>query len=367
MVHLAKPRATQFMRNLKPLIFLACFLPLHCGWSDTFTLKDGKTIEGKVIREDDENYVVEVQVTPSIRDEVVIAKKQVRSIRKETVDDKDFERIQGYVPTVSLMSLEEYERRVEMVEKFISEYPNSGHLGKAREILEVLSEEMAVVRGGGIKFGDELISGADYDGNAYEVDSKIAQARIRGAVERRDLMGALRSFSEFEAVFSGSEARASIVPLMKQVLAAQGEMVSSAQESLDKRVAARQLGLERMEAGDRLRSERALEEEREAVMARYQAEKADRNTWITPDVFVKETLDDSARQLEQELRRLENPRGVVAEVGLEEVYRNAWKVLATGTAEEKTQALNEARQARLPEGYLSKLEQRAALSGDSES
>ena len=52
--------------------------PSTSAFADTFVLKDGTTIEGTVIRQDDDaNYVIEVQVTSTIKDERVIPKADV--------------------------------------------------------------------------------------------------------------------------------------------------------------------------------------------------------------------------------------------------------------------------------------------------
>jgi len=348
----------------KPILFAVyCLLFNHSSPGDVLVLKNGEKMEGKILRQDDEKYVVEVKVSESIRDEKVIPRAEVLRIELESEDEKAFKKIADLVPTPDLLSAEVYGARIERLEGFLKEYPSSAKAEKIKEMIESLEEELAVVTPGGFKLGGELIPAEDYEADAYAYDARISEKKIREAITRRDLLAALRMFEAHDQDFSEAEGRPGLVVLIKQVLAAYRAEVSASLESLDSRLAERSTGLERMNADDRVRTERALREEAENLSKRFTDEKAARVKWVTPHVFHKESLEETMRQINTEFSRLDRPSPAL-DTPLAEVYRNSWEKLASGTDEEKKAVLEEAKAKRLPEPYLTKLNERAGLTAE---
>ncbi len=160
------------------VMWLSC---LQLAPADTIVLKNGDKFDGKVLREVDGNYILEVKVSDTIRDEKIVAKSDVKYIDKETEDDKAFKKIEDFTPTPELLPKVAYEKRIEKVEAFISTYPESTSLSKAKKIHDYLTEEYAIVQNGGIKFGEEMVSADDYMANSYEYDATIAGKAIKKA------------------------------------------------------------------------------------------------------------------------------------------------------------------------------------------
>ena len=350
------------MKTLKPtLASLAWLCCTQFSHADTIVLNNGDKIEGRVLREVDGHYVVEVNVTKTIKDEKKIPVGDVKSIDKEGDDTKDFKEIEGFVPTPELLPVAVYEARIDKVESFINTHPKSKKIDKAKEMYDYLSEEIAVIRAGGIKFGEEMVAADDYLANAYEYDAAIAGNRIKEAVARREFLAALRAFDEYEANFSGAEGRPEIVTLMKQVLAAFQASIDGSLASLDSRMEKRKAGLISMNPEDRAQTERALNEENERIAARFEAEKQEKNAWVTPDAFHKESLDSARRKSETEIKRLETEKAKAVEVPAAEAYRLAWGKLSAGTDEERKAVLAEAKKNGLPPAYLAKLAEHAGI------
>lgn len=337
-----------------------CCIPLSTA--DTIVLKNGEKFEGRVLREVDGNYVLEVKISDTIRDEKTIAKSEVKYIDKEGDDLKAFKKIESLVPTPEMLGIAGYEARLEKIEAFITAHPKSAKVPKAKEMLDYLSEELAVVRAGGIKFGEEMVAAEDYMANAYEYDATVAAKSIKEDVGRRDFIGALRSFSIYEESFSNSAGRTEIVALIKQVLSAYGTSIDESLASFDTRIEKRKTGLASMAPDDRVQTERALAEQEERIAARFAQEKEAREPWITPDAINKESLDEARRQVESEINRLEsNTKSEDLEMSVAESYRVAWGKVAGGTVEEKNAVIGEARTNGVPEAYLTRLRERAGI------
>ena len=350
------------MKTLKTSFAAAIWLScLQLAPADTIALKNGEKIEGVVLREADGNYVVEVKVSETIRDEKTIAKSDVKYIDKETDDAKAFKKIENLVPTPELLSKADYEAHIEKVEAFIAAYPKSSKIRKAKGIHDYLTEEYASVQNGGIKFGEEMISADDYMANSYEYDATIKAKHIKETVGRRDFLGALRAFSKYDQTFSESAERSEVVTLIKQVLAAYGSSIDNSLASFDSRLEKRESGLSTMAPEDREKTKRALADQEERVAARFEKEKTARETWITPDAFHKASLEEARRQVESETRRLESKRPSNYETPVAETYRVAWGKLSGGTDEEKKTVLDEAKNNGVPEPYLEKLRERAGI------
>lgn len=340
----------------------AVLLICYAANGDTILLKSGESVEGLILREDAENYYIKVKVTKSIKEEKIIAKADVQSIEKETEDSKAFAGIVGLVPTPDLLEIEEYTARIETVTAFIGAYSDSPLMAEAEKILAELQNEFEAVSAGGAKMEGLMINEENYAANAYAFDEVISATRIHADIARRDFLGALRRFEDYEANFSLAAGRGEVVEKIKQVLVVHGGSIQQSLNSFDKRMEMRATGLERMNPEDRSKSKKALETLQAAIRAKFEKEKAANETWITPDTNLKESLIDALRQVESQMSKLESEKTTPAlEKPLEEVYRETWASVISGDAASKKALLSEARNARLPEIYLEKLAERAGI------
>lgn len=346
----------------KTLIAANCLLLLvHSSQADTIILKSGEKIVGNILREDADGYVVEIK-KGTIRDEMSVPRADVSYVEKETADEKAFREMEGLVPTPELLKEEEYVARIEKIEGFLKTYPESKLVESARKMLDTLSEEYLVIQAGGIKFGEGMVSPDEYEANAYEYDVRIAEQQIKDSVARRDLLGALRMFSDYGVKFGESEGSQGMAALMLQVLKAYKQSLDENLASVDQRIEKREAGLVSMAPDDRAKTERALLEQKEKIQRLYQLEKAAGQKWITPDSFHKEGMQEALRQVLAETARLESlPAAQPLEMPLAEAYRVAWEKLSDGTDEEKKLVLDEAKARRLTEFYLEKLRARAGF------
>jgi len=339
---------------MKPyrLLRLLPLLALTSAAADTFELKDGTKLEGTILREEGSDYIIQVQVTKSIKDERRIPKADVVSQVAEKKDETAFVEIAGLVPAPDLLEESQYNARIKKVVSFLKEFPDSPKKKDAATIHDTLESERAAIAAGGVKFEGKMVSADERAPKAYALDASILAASLKSAVDAGDMLTALRTWSKLEAEFPGSTAYRETIPFMVRVMRSHLSAVEATLGGYDARVKHRETGLAGMNANDRVRSELAIKEEQDAYLARVAREKAAGIKWLSLDPFVKQPLEETKRMLDNEIRRLTNldPGNLRdTETAYEEAYAAVTKEGAT--PQEIQAALSKARSANLPAPY----------------
>jgi hypothetical protein len=331
--------------------------------ADTFTMKDGSTVEGAILREDDTSYVVEVKVTKSIKDERILAKADVTKVEREKLDLTAFEAIAKFVPTPDMLTADDYGQRIRAVEKFLADHRSSSKAREAREMLAKLKAEANEILAGGVKMNGKIVPPSEYRANAYDIDAKIQEAKIRALVKDNRYLMALRVFSDFSRDFRNTTAHAAVLPLVTQVINSYVAEISQSLATYDARLKEREVGLQRMSSADRSTTEGAIHEEMAALEARLKAEKEAKVSWVTTHPFLKASLEETVSFGKQELARVSAAASAPAVDG-GKAYRDALSVIQNkGDAASVATAIGAAKAALVPAKYITILETAAKASG----
>ena len=340
---------------MKPhrLLRLLPLLAISHSLADTFELKDGTKFEGTILREEGSDYIVQVQITKSIKDERRIPKADVVSQVAEKKDLSAFPDIAKLVPAPDLLDEAGYAARILKVESFIKDFPKSEKNIEARKIHDTLESERGIIAEGGVKFGGKMVTAAERAPNAYALDASILASTMKAAVDAGDVLTALRTWSKLETNFAGSTAYRENIPLIVRVMRSHLGNVTTTLTGFDARVKARASGLAGMNGSDRVRSEQAIKEEQDAYLARVAREKADGIKWPSLDPHVKVPLEETKRMLDSEIRRLGN-LDLTNLRNTEQAYQEAYGTLTKegATPQEIQASLSKARSANLPAAYV---------------
>lgn len=340
---------------LLPLISPVC--------ADTIVLKDGTSLEGSVLREDPTSYFVEVQVTKSIKDERVIAKADVAKIQREQPDLVAFEELRKLSPAPDLLSAEDYGIRIRAFEKFLVDHRGSDKSKEAREIIAALKAEANEVLAGGVKMNGKIVPPAEYRANAYDIDARIQESRIRSMVKEAKYLPALRAFNDFSRDFRNTSAHAAIIPLINQVITTYTAEISQSLATYDARVKEREVGLQRMPATDRSGTESAIREETTELEALLKSEKDSKIGWVTPHPYYKPSLEETMSFAKSETTRLASMK-TAATVDAGKIYRDALAlIMGNGDKTAITAAITAAKSALIPPRYIANLENAARATG----
>lgn len=345
---------------ISPFVVIVCFL-LPCEvFADVFVLKSGKEIEGRLLAEDENVYRVEVKVSASIKDERLIPKGDVRELRRDNAANDDFAKISKLVPAPDLLGSRDYERRIREVEKFLSIRPAPVESDQAREILAALKREAGEVLGGALKIHGKLVNADDYRQDAYDMDARVAEIRIRRMVEAGAYMEALRAYEIFERDFSKSEVSRNVTPLMKQVVRAHVSELDDMLMTLDARMRERDIGLQRMSAIARRDAELAIANEAAELEVINKAEKAAKAGWLTVDPFLRKSIEEGLSHARKEEARF-------AALGLQKpadggrIFRDALRLVQSSDKNSPSvgAAIEMVKAAMLPERYTALLQAEA--------
>jgi hypothetical protein len=328
--------------------------------ADIFILQDGSKIKGSLLRQEGDNYVVEVQVTRSIKDEKIISKADVARIEPEKPDLKAFETIAGLVPVPDMLPAEQYSARIQAVENFLSEHRGSYKCKDARAILATLKQEANEILAGGIKINGQIIPPAEYRANALEIDARGQEKKIRDYIGGSHYLTALRAFADFEREFKGTRPHTDILPLISQTINLYMAEIRQQLDSYDKRLKDREAHLSRMQLNDRRITEAAIKEELAIVEQQLKTERDARLGWVTVHPFHKPTMEETLSFGKQQLDRISAASSRPA-TDAGKAYREALqKINAAADEAARKTALDEARRAGVPAKYLAALEAAAA-------
>jgi hypothetical protein len=341
---------------MKTLLLAALLVPI-CH-ADTVLFLDGTKLDGKVLSENAEKCVLQVQIGRGIKDEREFPKSKIKKIIRETPDIAAFDAIHEYANTPDLLPLKEYNTRIAAVEQFLTTYPDGSKRPDAKNILAKLQPERDAIATGSIKFGGKLISAAAYADNAYDIDAKILAAEIKRLAQADQIIPALRKFSEFDKTFSGSAVFNDTLPTHLAMMQSFYSRISAAADAQEKLAKERKTGFAMMSDADRTRALRIVKDEDEEYTKLLAAERAAKEKWLSIEPYHKDVIVETARNIQQEVQHLQNYRPAngtaTAEPG--DVFRKVRNTVTTST-DEKTiaTAIQSAQTARLPDHYINLL------------
>ena len=330
--------------------------------ADTIILKNGTRYQGRVLKDEGNSYLLEIQVTRTIKDERRVLKSEIEKIEKANPIAEDFKPLEKLDQTPDMLDAAGYQARINKVKKFLAvkEYKFSKQYKAARKILAHLETEQKTIKNGGIKINGRLISAEQRKADAVAIDGEILYQKMYKAAIGGKLLAALRIFESIEKNFPQTATQKKATSLARKVLVAARKQINRSLETLDQRLKERENNLQRMSPTDRARNQQLIDEQK----ARYQAilakERQERIKWLTIDNYDRQSLQDTLRRIDAETRRLGQPPYNRLKKAPDVAYREAWKALPGAGKEDRTRILAEFKQLNLPdEKYLKALEERA--------
>jgi hypothetical protein len=346
--------------NRQFFFFLVCLFGSGCLMADVLVMKSGEQLECLVLAEDAASYRVEVRVSASIRDERLIPKDKVLDIKRAAMATEAFQEISKYVPTPDLLTLQDYERRMHEVEKFINDTSSSPHTDQAKAMLATLRQEANELLVGATKIHGRMVSAEDFSLDAFDMDARVAEIRIRRLIEAGAFVQALRAFEDFERDFAQSEVLKSLLPTMKQVVRAFASELEEMQSTLDLRLREREIGLQRMSPIPRRDAKQAINDEASQLAAINKAEKDAKANWLTVDAYSKVSIQENLVRAKKQDARLAATVGQKSADG-GRIFRDALRSVRAADKNSPSVAasLEMAKLAMLPDRYIALLQAEA--------
>ena len=300
------------MRSTKTklLVTLASFaaFSIFSVQSDQIKMKDGTTHEGRITLETDDIVKIEVSISESIKETKLLSRKDILNITKDSQEDLDFNKLQGLVPTASMMSADAYKSAIETgPNSFLQKYPASVHVEPVKKIKATLEEELEKVERGFIKLEEDWVSPQEKAQFPELVNSRIRllnMQRIAKGGNHNAIIGAMREFENIEENFYGTPAFPRAVELAKQLL----PNLSNQLQRLARDVEYRNAEFERTKAQMDEIARQGIDAARAREEAQYQAGlAADKKAgirWVRLNARSKASIDGYLKMVSDELKSL---------------------------------------------------------------
>jgi hypothetical protein len=287
------------VRIVLPLsLGLVCAASLHADWIE---LKDGTRIEGDISSVTSAAIVIEVQTTPSIREEKSYPRTGVAKFQRATQDDLAFAEITAMPLPANADSPAAYDTDLAKdIARFITSYPYSKHIGAARKLAAQIEAERARAAAGDVKIDGAWIPAAEWQSDKVDLAGRLQLAKMKQAP---DPAAALAAFEVIERSHPTSSAYPEAVRLAREQTAALKTAVSRMRTELQRRLQQQSEGLTLASEDRRIVLQAGIDQEKAANQAKIDAAKKSGSKW-PPLVADEKLFDELDRLAEAENTRL---------------------------------------------------------------
>ncbi|MEX1010262.1 MAG: PTPDL family protein [Chthoniobacterales bacterium] len=281
------------------LLGLLC-LPLATLRAEWIELQDGTKVDGTILSVTSETVLIEVQTSPTIREEKSYPRAEVARIQRASQDDVAFAEIAGISAPATVDNPAVYDVPLEQVRAFMKNYAYSKHTPEARKLASALEAERARVAAGELKIDGAWTEAGVLGPERAELEGRVQLAKIKAA---SDPGVALASFETLE---KNSNTSSSYPESVKLAMAALDKLRASllrTRADLDRRTREQEQGLQLASVDRRLQMETGIAQEKAAIQAQVDRAKQSGSKWVPalPDAKV---LDDLSKLADSEMTRL---------------------------------------------------------------
>ena len=323
--------------------------------------------EGKVVFNTPSVVELKWEKRPGIFQTDRFSKANVERVEIDTKEDIQFRNMGQMVPTPDRLTPEDYQRRVAKCKAFLDLFPNGRHASKVELILKTLEEEYEKAVAGGLKLQNKWISPEERRRDAYGIDARLEFADMVTAKESSDLKIALRHFEKIQSDFAGSThyAKASALAI---------EAMKSYQPILQQRMA--QVQFKRQDR-ERARAtlpanvraqNKAAQDKADATYLKLVARETNeiKTKWLTLNEYHSDPMRKVLNTLKNTLSTLEKQTPSEGSSFADSLHQDAWDAISRGDLEAVEEMLRELKSLKVPERYLTQIQEASELQGETE-
>lgn len=280
------------------MLFLILAAGLRADWIE---LKDGTRIDGSISAVSPESIIIEVQSTPTIREEKSYPRADVAKFQRSTQDDLAFEEITKTPLPATADSPAAFDAEPgKAVRKFIADYPYSKHVSAARRLASDIDAERARVEAGEIKIDGEWIAAAEWQADKGELAARLQLSKMKQA---QDPVEALKIFEVIEKTRNTTSSYPEAIRLAIIQVDTLRAQIPKMRTDLELRQQQQEQGLVLASEDRRILLQQGIEQERATNQAVIEAARASGSKW-PPLVADKKVLEDLERAAGTERTRL---------------------------------------------------------------
>jgi hypothetical protein len=274
---------------------------------DIVVLKDGTTLEGEILEEDENSIRMRYRFRGGVMDTRVIARSDIVDMTVTEPDQDDYEAMRAAIPspTPDLMTAAEYDELIEgKIRPFLEKHSFSPLAEGATRLAESLMAEKERVLAGDRKIGGEWVESSRYQRLKKRYDAKAGHMVMAERFEARDYLGAMQELERIEKHYEGTSGYADAIALGKQVLPPFAREIQRLIDAQPRAVEDRANGLAAMEPSVRVRAEEALAGVKKRHEEKLAREKEEGLKWLSYDVLDLRSLEATNKLIADTSKRL---------------------------------------------------------------
>lgn len=315
-------KAFTIMKLLTSTLVLALALPT---FADIFIMKDGSRIKADVIDRTPEEYVLDVYVTKSIKEQKTIKRSDIEKIERVSEADEDFKKIADLTPAPPFLKVADYDTRIKTLKDFVAKHKITTAGTKAAEMIVELEAEREIVAAGGVKTEEKVLTASERESDLVNVQSQELAVEFRELVEKRSYVAALRKFQQLENNFAASAAHREALPLYKQLLASYQLLITKELNEFEKKQMMRKKSFNDLSDSDQARLMAVEKNRMQQVEKIREAEDEKGVMWPAVDLMDEQSIATMRNMLQQRadsIPRIEQQIASMPDTGV--VYREGW-------------------------------------------
>ena len=291
----------RYFSLVKKLLFLSLLVfPLASVWAESIELRDGTKVDGKILSVTADTVLMEVQTSPTIREEKSYPRSEVTKIQRASQDDVAYAEVAGLTVPSTANNPAVYDAPLERVRAFMTNYAYSKHMSEARKLAAALESDRARVAAGEVKLDGVWVAANASPAERTELGGRVQLAKMK---ESSDPIAALTSFEIIEKNHLTSSAFPESVKVARESLVKLRAGLVRARADLERRIRDQEQGLKLASEDRRLRIEQAIAQEKSAIQAQIERVKQSGSKW-TPVLLDAKLLADLSTRVESEEARL---------------------------------------------------------------
>jgi hypothetical protein len=325
------------MKFLKTIILFATPLSLPVLLSsnlqaDIFHMKDGTDINGTIISETSDSYLLRAEVTNNVFAEKTILKSKLSEITKVDPSIEAYKKLSSILPTPDLMTKEEYDDLIETkINPFLEKYPDSPHTKDAQVILETIKNEQHTIQSGGIKLNGKLLSPEEMEADKYDIQASVLEHKFMKYSQQKDYRAALSTLERLEHGYIDSRQCRTAQKAALIILPIYHEKLQKLLVEVDHLNEKRQRALDSMTSEDNARTKKifAYEERQYQHMLHLANFDNIKAKWLPINQYYKEPIENNIKMVDIETKRI-NVESQKPSIDNGRYYRETYSALEIG-------------------------------------
>jgi hypothetical protein len=272
--------------------------------ADAVLLKNGEKVKGKILKETATEITMMVNVTATIKDDLVIKKSDIEMIEKIPPDEEAWVPLAGLSLGQESLDAEDYDTVISALSNYIDRFPQSSHVPDAKLKIERFQNELKRVESGQLKIDGQWLDRGQVLNERVQIGGRILLNRMKRLASAGQAIEAMQVFEALEKHFGGSSSFPDAVLLARQILPAISVAIEDRKVQLKRRAERDKMRLKIAQGAEREQLEAIFVQERASMEAMAAAGEKSGSKWLPLAYMTEKNITTVASKVASETTRL---------------------------------------------------------------